>query len=67
MLRMLLIDDEADNASINTSKSKEDPTRINKLIREMAALFTKSNYVGFTATPYANVFIDPITTEDIQI
>lgn len=62
---MLLIDDEADNASINTSKSKEDPTRINKLIREMAALFTKSNYVGFTATPYANVFIDPVTTEEM--
>ena len=62
---MLLIDDEADNASINTSKSKEDPTKINKLIREMANLFTKSNYVGFTATPYANVFIDPITTEDM--
>ena len=62
---MLLIDDEADNASINTSKSKEDPSKINKLIRELASLFSKSNYVGFTATPYANVFIDPITTEDM--
>lgn len=62
---MLLIDDEADNASINTSKSKEDPSKINKLIRELASLFNKSNYVGFTATPYANVFIDPITTEEM--
>ncbi len=62
---MLLIDDEADNASINTAKNKDDPSRINKLIRELAALFSKSNYVGFTATPYANVFIDPETTDDM--
>jgi len=63
---MLMIDDEADNASINTSASKEDPTKINKLIRELANVFTKSNYVGFTATPFANVFIDPETTEKME-
>lgn len=63
---MLMIDDEADNASINTSKSKEDPTTINKLIRELASIFTKANYVGFTATPFANVFIDPETTEKME-
>lgn len=63
---MLMIDDEADNASINTSKSKEDPTTINRLIRELANVFTKSNYVGFTATPFANVFIDPETTEKME-
>lgn len=63
---MLMIDDEADNASINTSASKEDPTRINKLIRELASVFTISNYVGFTATPFANVFIDPETTEKME-
>ena len=51
---MLMIDDEADNASINTSANKEDPTKINKLIRELASVFTKSNYGGFTATPFAN-------------
>lgn len=61
---MVLIDDEADNATINTS-SGEDPSKINKLVRELAALFTKSNYIGFTATPYANVFIDPITTDEM--
>ena len=63
---MLMIDDEADNASINTSKDKEDPTKINKLIRNLASIFTKSNYVGFTATPFANVFIDPETTEKME-
>lgn len=62
-LPMLMIDDEADNASINTGKDKEDPTTINRLIRELANVFTVSNYVGFTATPFANVFIDPETTE----
>ena len=63
---MLMIDAEADNASINTSASKEDPTKINKLIRELASVFTVSNYVGFTATPFANVFIDPETTEKME-
>jgi hypothetical protein len=54
---MLLIDDESDYASINT-KSKEDPTIINKSIRTLMSLFVKTNYVAFTATPYANIFID---------
>lgn len=53
----LVIDDEADNASINTNKLEEDPTKINGLIRQLVSLFTKSSYVGFTATPFANVFI----------
>lgn len=65
-LPMLMIDDEADNASINTSKSKEDPTTINRLIRKLANIFTRSNYIGFTATPFANVFIDPETTEEME-
>ena len=62
---MLLIDDEADNASINT-KSKEDPTTINKLIRQLLSVFRKSNYVAFTATPFANVFIDPEKDDDME-
>lgn len=56
---MLLIDDEADNASINTKKEEENPTAINTRIRELLKLFKQSNYVAFTATPYANIFIDP--------
>lgn len=55
---LLMIDDEADNASINT-KGEESPTTINNLIREILESFTKSSYVGFTATPFANIFIDP--------
>ena len=56
---LLLIDDEADNASINTASAENDPTRINALIRELLALFEQNSYVGYTATPFANIFIDP--------
>lgn len=52
---LLLIDDEADNASINISKSSV--SSINGSIRALLQLFRKSAYVGYTATPYANVFI----------
>ena len=54
---MLMIDDEADNASINTNKEDNDPTQVNKYIRNILSLFTRNSYVGFTATPFANVFI----------
>ena len=62
-LPMLLIDDEADNASVNTKA--DDVTAINKGIRKLLALFDRANYVGFTATPYANVFIDPDSEEEM--
>lgn len=58
-LPLLLIDDEADNASINTNKSDIDPTRTNQEIRRLLKLFKKSCYVGYTATPFANIFINP--------
>lgn len=57
-LPMLLIDDEADSASVNT-RTEDDPTIINANIRKLLKLFSKANYVGFTATPFANIFIDP--------
>ena len=56
---MLMVDDEADHASINTNREDIDPTRTNAMIRRILRLFTKSCYVGYTATPFANVFIDP--------
>lgn len=56
---MLLIDDEADNASINTNKEDLDPTKTNAMIRRILGLFAKSCYVGYTATPFANIFINP--------
>lgn len=61
---LLLIDDEADNASINIKakpgeKNKESVSSINGKIRKLLDAFEKSAYVGYTATPFANIFINP--------
>lgn len=64
---LLLIDDEADNASINTKDKAGNPdssdvgsvTAINGKIRILLDAFEKSAYVGYTATPFANIFINP--------
>ncbi|MGN6293913.1 MAG: Z1 domain-containing protein [Chitinophagaceae bacterium] len=61
---LLLIDDEADNASINTRPENDGTTRINGLIRDILRLFDRSGYVGYTATPFANIFI-PLTEDDL--
>lgn len=61
---MLLIDDEADNASVNVANG-DNPTRINSQIRALLALFEQSSYLGYTATPFANIFIDPETTHQM--
>lgn len=61
---LLLIDDEADNASVNTASVPEgadpsdyDPSAINGKIRELLTAFQKRAYVGYTATPFANIFV----------
>lgn len=66
-LPLLMIDDEADHASVDTGekvidadgKPDEDhqPTAINRLIRRTLHAFARSAYVGYTATPFANIFI----------
>ena len=63
---LLLVDDEADNASINvkdiagTNGGDEDSvSAINGKIREILSTFEKSAYVGYTATPFANIFVNP--------
>ena len=62
---MLVIDDEADNASINVKYTKDDVSRINGQIRDLLGLFHHSCYVGYTATPFANIFIDPEVKDDM--
>lgn len=61
---LLLIDDEADNASINVSNDPEKRSAINHAITQILGLFAKSGYVGYTATPFANIFI-PLDENDI--
>jgi len=62
---MLLIDDEADHASVDTSKGNDDPTATNRRIRELLALFEQNSYLGYTATPFANIFIDPENEDEM--
>ena len=56
---VLLIDDECDQASVNASGVRERITAINGLLRELLDELPRVAYVGYTATPYANVLIDP--------
>jgi hypothetical protein len=56
---LLVIDDEADQASIDDSTPDEaQPTTINHAVRHLLSLFPQASYIGYTATPFANVFID---------
>jgi hypothetical protein len=64
-LPVLLIDDEADNASVNTKQDPNETTAINRAIRDLLSMFRRSSYVGFTATPFANIFIDPNSTDEM--
>jgi len=64
---LLLIDDECDYASVNTKMPERDengdiieewdPAKTNLRIRQLLTSFSKSIYVGYTATPFANIFI----------
>jgi hypothetical protein len=56
----LIIDDEADNASINNlgHKGNEYANKINGHIRALLALFNRKTYIGYTATPFANILQD---------
>ena len=77
--KLLIIDDEADHATVNTGGDGSDefadpslasddeeedylkeanPTRTNKRIRQIIKRFDNSTYIGYTATPFANVLID---------
>ena len=61
---VLIIDDEADNASVNTGNENSDPKTINHLIRQIIDRCDKVSYLGYTATPFANIFISPDDSYD---
>jgi hypothetical protein len=58
-LRVLVIDDECDQASVNSARGELDMTAINQHIREILSKLPAVTYVGYTATPFANVLINP--------
>ena len=59
-LPFIIVDDEADNASLNNAgyKGAEYATKINGHIRALLALFRRKTYIGYTATPFANILQD---------
>jgi len=61
----LIIDDESDQASVNTNRPEENPTAINERIRKLISQFRVVSYVGYTATPFANVLIDASEADDL--
>lgn len=74
-LPALVIDDEADQASINTRSNRSGdpaieeaevpddpesaPSPTNAKIRTILSLLPRASYIAYTATPFANIFIDP--------
>lgn len=60
---VFILDDEADNASVNSNAPDDNPTKINALIKDLLGLFPRNSYVGYTATPFANIFIDPYSVQ----
>lgn len=73
-LPVLIIDDESDQASVDTtnpanwnknSVENRDRTTINRLITEILKVSHRAQYVGYTATPFANVFVDPDDERDL--
>lgn len=73
-LPVLVIDDESDQASINTKKQKQSKTDVNEerertavngQITDLLKNCPRAQYVGYTATPFANVFIDPADPVDL--
>lgn len=63
---LLIVDDEADNASLNNlgHKGKEYASAVNKNIRILLDLFERRSYLGYTATPFANILQDQNDSPD---
>lgn len=62
---VLLLDDEADQATPNGASGRQQRTTINHLVKEIWGLIPTGTYVGYTATPFANIFMDPNDDEDL--
>ena len=65
-LRFLVIDDECDQASVNSASGEMNVTAINAKIRELLGKLPRVSYVGYTATPFANVLINPYPNDNLK-
>lgn len=61
----MIIDDECDQASVNSARLQASISATNKVIREILAMLPKVAYAGYTATPFANILIDPNEPQDL--
>ncbi len=57
--QLMFIDDEADYATPNSKASRDEISKTPEIIRKLLNLFERSTYVGYSATPFANIFMDP--------
>ena len=66
---LLILDDEADNASLNNEgyKGYKYSSKINSYIRALLKLFSRKTYLGYTATPFANVLQDRNRVSDTDL
>jgi hypothetical protein len=62
---VLLLDDEADQATPNSAAARKELSRINQLVRQIWSEIPTGTYVGYTATPFANIFMDPNDEEEL--
>ncbi len=66
--KVLIIDDEADQASINNAKDENDQSAVHRCIRDIIKVFSEKtvvSYVGYTATPFANIMINASCEDDL--
>jgi len=70
-LPTLIIDDESDQAGLNTVDPNRkvaggaERSKTNLRIVDLLGLFPRGQYVGYTATPYANALVKPDDPEDL--
>lgn len=62
---VLILDDESDQATPNTLADREFVSTINQRVRDIWKEVPTGTYVAYTATPFANIFIDPSDEDDM--
>ena len=62
---VLLIDDESDQATPNSASGRQRISAINKRVRDIWGEIVTGTYIGYTATPFANIFINPRDAKDL--
>ena len=62
---VLILDDEADQATPNSASGRSERSAINGLLRDIWKLIHTGTYIGYTATPFANIFMDPQDEDEL--